>query len=85
MTDKNEEITHEITINGAENTDIKSEQKQKINLAERLRWLKARGVFKIRNMKCNCFTAKRVKRRKTSKSKDTITSETHIKGTNGNE
>ena len=49
VTDKNDEITHEILINGDEEVQIsnggsksKSDRRAKLNLAERIKWLRSR-------------------------------------------
>ena len=61
VTDKNEEITHEILINGAEEkcptttaSDYRDGLKLNINIAERIKWLRSRGRLMLRNLSCNC-------------------------------
>ena len=74
VTDKNEGITHEIVINGAEEACTKIRQKRKNNLAQRFYRLKSRGSVLIRNLTCNCTTAwckPRVKEKHAKKSEET--------------
>jgi len=58
VTDKNEEITHEILINGTEETSPRSNYrdglKLNINIAERIKWLRSRGRLMLRNLSCKC-------------------------------